>query len=443
MSLWLQMLAVLALIALNGFLAMAELSMVSARPARLKQLARRGNRGAAAALDLLKDPTGFLSSVQVGITLIGVLAGAFSGATLGTALAGLLRSWGVPAGTADTAAIGLVVLAITYLSLILGELVPKRLAMAEPERLACRVARPMQVTARLATPAVWLLRLSTVAVLRLLGAQAAGRSGVTGEEIRALLAEGAEAGVVQQAEHEMIQAIMRIADRPVRSIMTPRVDLVWLDARLSREAVRAALASAGHSRYPVTRHGLEEVVGVLHVRRLAAAPPAGPFDLATLVEPPLMVPEGTPVLRLIEQFRRTGRHFAIVVDEYGVVEGVATPADVLAAIAGDLPEGPDAADLAEVTRREDGSWLADGRLEVHRAEQLLDLEPATLEGPYATLAGFILWQLGHMPRVGEAFTSHGHRFEVVDLDGRRIDKVLIAPAARADAASTGAGAWRT
>ena len=440
MSLMLQTLAVVALIALNGFLAMAELAMISARPAKLKHLARHGNRGAAMALELLKDPTSFLSSVQVGITLIGVLAGAFSGATLGTALGALLQRWGVPTGTADTAAIAVVVLVITYLSLILGELVPKRLAMAEPERIACRVARPMTAMAWLAAPAVWLLRLSTVAVLRLLGASVSGRSRVTGEEIRALLAEGAEAGVVKHAEHEMIKAIMRIADRPVRSIMTPRVDLVWLDARLSRDAVRAAITAAGHSRYPVARQGLEEVVGVLHVRRLAAAPTTGPFELATLVEPPLMVPEGLHVLRLIELFRRTGRHFAIVVDEYGVVEGVATPADVLAAIAGDLPERPDA-DLAEAVRREDGSWLVDGRIEVHRVEELLSVEPTALDGDYATLAGFVLWQLGHMPRVGEAFTSHGFRFEVVDLDGRRIDKILIGPVDTADAAAQKANSF--
>lgn len=422
----LEFLLVMGLIVLNGVLAMSEMALVSSRRGRLEQRAQHGDRGARAAVDLLDDPTRFLSTVQVGITLVGILAGAFSGATLGQHLAGLLRELGLAPATADTAAIGGVVLAITYLSLIVGELVPKRLALTNPERFAGAIARPMLLVARIAGPLVWLLRVSTNAVLRLLRVAAEPGSRVTEDEIRALLAEGAEAGVVKRAEKQMIEGIMRIADLPVRSIMTPRVDVVWLDLADPPATVHQEIVAGGHTRFPVCRGALDEVVGVLHLRRLVGrtAPEAG-LDLAELADRPLMIPEGAPVIRAIELFRRAPVHMGIVLDEYGTVEGVVTLADILGAIAGDLPEGQ-SEDMAEATRRDDGSWLVDGRMEIHRVERLLGVAGMARDAEYATLAGFVLWQLGRMPRVGESFVWHDLRFEVVDLDGRRIDKVLVA-----------------
>ena len=412
---------------LNGVLAMSELAMMSSRPGRLEQRAAQGDRGAAAALRVLDDPTGFLSTVQVGITLVGILAGAISGATLGGHLARVLIEAGVPAATADTLAIAAVVAAITYLSLILGELAPKRLALTNPEGVASRVAAPMALLARLGAPLVWILRTSTNVLLRLLRVDAAPASRVTGDEIKALLAEGAQAGVVECAEHEMIEAIMHIADRSVRSIMTPRVEVAWLDVGSPPETIRHTLSAGGHSRYPVCRGGLDEIVGVVHLRGLLDSLLAGgAVDLAALAEPPLILPEGTPILRTIERFRQSSSHLAVVVDEYGVVEGVVSPLDVLTAIAGELPEGLEAAS-AESMRRADGSWLIDGRMEIHRVEHLLGVTALSRANEFVTLAGFILWELGHMPRVGEAFIRDDLRFEVVDLDGRRIDKVLVEP----------------
>jgi putative hemolysin len=284
----------------------------------------------------------------------------------------------------------------------------------------------MMLVARVASPLVWLLRVSTNGLLRLLGAKGEPGSRVTEDEIRALLAEGAEAGVVKRVEKEMIEGVMHIADRPVRGIMTPRVDVAWLDASDPAEVVREEIAAGGHTRYPVCRGDLDEVVGVLHLRRLVGHRADDELDLEALAEPPLMVPENTPTIRVVELFRRTPVHMGIVVDEYGMVEGIVTPADILGAIAGDLSRGR-RDDAAEAVRRDDGSWLVDGRMDVHRVERLLGVGGMSRDDEYTTLAGFVLWELGRMPRVGQSFTWRDFRFEVVDLDGRRIDKVLVAP----------------
>lgn len=420
---------VFGLMLLNGVLAMSELAMMSSRRGRLEQRAATGDPGATAALRVLDDPTGFLSTVQVGITLVGILAGAISGATLSGHLAGFLSDAGIPSATADTLALAAVVAAITYLSLVVGELVPKRLALINPEGVASRVAAPMALLARLGAPLVWILRTSTNALLRLLRVGDTPGSRVTEEEIKSLLAEGAHAGIVKRVEHEMIEGIMHIADRSVRSIMTPRVEVAWLDVEASPETIRRTLAAAGHSRYPVCRGDLDGIVGVAHLRRLIDSLLAGgAIDLAAIAEPPIIVPEGTPILRVIERFRQSSGHLAVVVDEYGSVEGVVSPADVLTAIAGELTAGPDDA-AAEAAQRADGSRLVDGRMEIHRVERLLGVQDLSRDDEFATLAGFILWELGHMPKVGEAFVRGDLRFEVVDLDGRRIDKVLVEPVA--------------
>lgn len=426
---------VLGLMLLNGALAMSELAMMSSRRGRLEQLAIDGNRGARAALRLLDDPTGFLSTVQFGITLVGILAGAYSGATLGGHLAEALTVAGMPAATAQTLAISGVVVLVTYLSLIVGELVPKRLALADPERIASRAAAPMTLIARIGTPVVWILRSSTNAVLRLLGVSGARNAGVTEEELASLLAEAARAGVVEPVEHEMLDAVMHLADRTVRAIMTPRIDVVWLTVDDGRDEIRKALAAGHHTSYPLCRGTGGDIVGVVHLRSLVEGLLTdAPLDLAALAQPALMVPDRTPVVRLVELFRRGSGHLAVVLDEYGVVEGIVTPADVLTAIAGELHDHRAETDPA-VVRRADGSWLADGRTDIHRIERLLGQRGLGRTDAYATLAGFVLWELGRMPKVADWFVRDGVRFEVVDLDGRRIDKVLIQPVAEPSTAS--------
>ena len=415
-----------ALMLLNGVLAMSELALMSSRRVRLEQLAQSGNRGARAALRLLDDPTTFLSTVQVGITLVGILAGALSGATLGAHLANWLAGLGFARTTADTLGVGSVVILLTYTSLVIGELVPKRLALAFPERAASLVALPLSFVARVALPVVWLLRVSTNTVLRLLGVGDRPEVRVTEEEIRALLAEGAQAGVVKPIEHELIEGVMRIADRPVRAIMTPRVDLVWLEVGISHDALRATLAAHSHSRYLVCRGGLDDLVGIVHVRDLLPGLlSSAPIDLATLARPATMVHESTSVIRIVEMLRSGSQRLAVVLDEYGVVEGVVAPSDVLSAIAGELSQS--GTEEPDAVRREDGSWLVDGRMEIHRLERLLDRRDLDRGGRYQTLAGLVLWELGRMPRVGDSFRLGDLRFEVVDLDHRRIDKVLIQP----------------
>lgn len=428
MTISLEIVFVLGLMLLNGALAMSELAMMASRRGRLEQLARNGQRGAAAALRLLDDPTGFLSTVQVGITLVGILAGAYSGATLGGHLGQALAAAGLSPTTADTIAIGSVVVLVTYLSLIVGELVPKRLALTDPERIACRVAAPMTLVARWGAPVVWVLRTSTNAVLRLLRVSASQASSITEDEIRAMVAEGAKAGVVKPAEHEMIEAVMHVADRSVRSIMTPRMEVVVLRVDDGPEKIRHTLANSDHSRFPLCRENLGDVVGVIHLRTLVdSLLSGGPLDLVALAQPLLSVSDRTPVIRLIELFRRHANGLAIVVDEYGVVEGIVTPADVLGAIAGGIDDVP-SRDQTDAVRRKDGSWLVDGKMAIHRLERLLGRSDLTRTDAYATVAGYILWEMGRMPEVGDGFVRNGVRYEVVDLDGRRIDKVLIEPA---------------
>jgi putative hemolysin len=426
---WLELLVILGLVLLNGVFAMSELAMVSARRARLQYLADQGRTGAKTALALKADPTRFLSTVQVGITLIGVLAGAFGGARIAGALAERLVRAGLPPGAADTTALSLIVVLITYLSLILGELVPKRLALADAARIATRVARPMRLLSRAGAPIVWVLERSTTLVLRLLGQRAHRAEQVTEDEIRSIVAEGAASGVLHGVEREMIEGVMWLADRPVRSIMTPRVDVEWLDVDATPEMVRDKIAGTGHARFLVCRGRLDDIVGVVHTKDLAAALlRAEPLDLASLARPPLVMPERSPVLRLLERLRTATVHMAVVVDEYGSIEGIITPTDILSGIAGELPQGADD-DIPEAVRREDGSWLIDGRLDLHAAERVLNVGGMADDHDYATLAGFVLWRLGRMPRPADTFEWRGYRFEVVDMDGRRIDKVLVTPPA--------------
>ena len=439
MSVFIDLLVILLLVLLNGFFAMSELALVSSRRARLKQFAEQGRRGAGAALVLADDPGRFLSAVQIGITLIGILAGAFSGATLAHKLAGWLAQFPPLAGFAETIAIFLVVLGITYLSLILGELVPKRIALADAEVVASRVAPPMMLLSKVASPMVWLLRVSSEAVLRALGLTGDRQTTVTEEEVKAMVEEGADAGVFQASERDMIAGVLRLADRPVSAIMTPRIDVVWLDRTADAEQVRSRITGSGHSRFPVGNGDIDATEGVVHAKDLLDRMMAGePLDIAACVREPLFVHEGTPVLKMVELFRASRVHMALLVDEYGSFEGIVTPTDILVAIAGEFPEDEAEAEPSAV-RREDGSWLIDGRTDINHVERIIERRGLQADGDYHTLAGFVLWELGHVPRIGEHLDWRGLRFEVVDMDGRRIDRVLVTPLAEANDQEKGSG----
>jgi putative hemolysin len=435
MPVW-ELLVIAFLILLNGFFAMSELAVVSSRRARLQQLAEGGSHGARVALKLIDEPTRFLSTVQVGITLVGVFAGAYSGTTLaeplGERLAPTFGPYSYPASVA------IVVVGITYLSLVVGELVPKRIALNDPEAIAIRVAPFMHGVSKVGAPIVWLLRHSTEGLIRLLRVPEKPESTVTEEEVKSLIAEGTRTGVFHAAERDMIDGVLRLADRSVRSVMTPRVEVVWIDLDDSEDVIRKEIADSGHSRFPAARGELDQFEGVIHTKDLLdQLARTGRFDLAASIRPPLVVHEGTHVLRLLEMFRENPVHMAVVVDEYGSLEGIVTPTDILVAIAGDLPEDID--DLEDsAIRREDGSWLLDGMISIHEAERLLGRRTMRSDEDFETLAGFVLARLGQIPQTGDHFEWDGYRFEIVDMDGRRIDRILVAPAEPA-ASPAGAG----
>jgi putative hemolysin len=422
-----ELVIVVALILVNAFFAMSELALVSARRARLQTMADSGHRGARAALALAEDPNRLLSTVQVGITLVGIFAGAFGGATLSKPLREWLATLPMVGPWADSLSFTLVVVAITYFSLIIGELVPKRIALNHAESIAARVARPMQTVAAVGAPIVWLLQRSTELVLRLLGVSAVPAQTVTEEEVKSLIAEGTEAGVFVEAEREMIDGVLRLADRSVRSIMTPRHEMVWVDLEDSPDEIRKTIAESGCSRFPVARGELDEIQGVIQTKdMLDRMLQGGPFDVAETMRPPLVVPDGTPALKLLQTFRSAPIHLAVVVDEYGSVEGLVTPSDILAAIAGEVADVTDLANGYSIVRRDDGSWLVDAMTPIDEVERLLRLRGLRSEDDdYQTLAGFVLWHLGHLPKVAESFVENGVRYEVIDLDGNRIDKVMI------------------
>ncbi len=423
-----EILIVLGLILLNGFFAMSELAIVSSKPNRLQQMADAGSAGAARALKLLSDPTGFLSTVQIGITLIGIFAGAYSGATFAEPLAQVLIPIFGSGRTTQLVAFAIVVVITTYLSLIIGELVPKRLALNAPERIASFVSLPMTLMAKIGLPLVFVLRFSTNTVLRLIGVAGVESPKVTEDDIRAMIIEGVESGIVKHTEREMIEGVMQVVDRTVRSIMVPRREIVFLDLDDTPEERRRTIRDAGHTRYPLCRGSIDEIVGIVNVKDL--------FDdvvpkLEDIVREPLYISEGMPVVRLIETFKTSGIQIAVVLDEYGGVEGLVTPADVLIAIAGDFDMS--AEDDPDAVQRADGSWLLDAAMPITSVGRTLDGFVAPVDADYETLAGFLLEQFGHIPQTGEATSALGWSFEVVDLDGLRIDKVLATKDGRASA----------
>jgi len=430
-SITFEILIILVLIIANGVFSMSEMAIVSARKVRLQQLANQGDVKAKAALKLAESPNHFLSTVQVGISLIGILTGAFGGATIANRVAVYVRLVPLLAPYSEPLAFGVVVLIITYLSLIVGELVPKRLALNNPERIASIVAIPMRAVAAIASPMVYLLSASTDMVLRVLGITPSTEPQVTEEEIKILIEQGTEAGTFEEAEQDMVERVFRLGDRPVNSFMTPRPDIVWLDLDDSAEENRQKMVDSAYSRYPVCQGGLDNVLGIIPVTDLLARSFRGDaLDLTVGLRQPVFVPESTRGLKVLELFKQTITHMAVVVDEYGVIQGLVTLNDIMSEIVGDVPSA-DGQDDPQAVQREDGSWLLDGMLSVEEFFEIFGMEEWESEerGSYQTLGGFVITHLGRIPAAADHFEWQGMRIEVMDMDGNRVDKVLVVPTA--------------
>jgi len=422
---WFDLAIILALVVLNGFFAMSELAIVSARKPRLRAMAEGGSASAARALALAEAPGRFFSAVQIGITLVGIINGAYSGATLSGPVGERFAVWfGLEPELAGDVGLGVVVVTITYLSLIVGELVPKQFALRGPERIASLVAPVMNFVAVLATPAVWLLENSTILVLRLFGPADADENRVTEAELRSLVAEAETAGVIEAGERQMIAGIMRLADRRVRGVMTPRGNVDWIDADAGDEAIRAHLARTQHTRMPVARGTVDDIIGVVQSRDIVQALIEGrPLDLAALARPAPVLPDVIDAVDAMESLRSASIPMALVHDEYGHFEGIVTPADLLAAIAGAFMSDVDGDDGPPVVERSDGSLLLSG---AWPADEMAERLEVTLDEDrdYETVAGFVLAQLQRLPETGEVFVYDGWQFEILDMDGRKVDKVM-------------------
>ena len=425
-----EIVVILLLLVLNGIFSMSEMAMVAARKVRLEHLAEDGDKGARAALEIASHPTNFLSTVQVGITLIGVLAGAFGGAGISETLAAGFGTVGWLAPYAQPLALGVVVTAITYFSLIIGELVPKQLALGHPERIASLVSRPMRAVSRVVAPLVSFLTGSTSAVLRVFGIRLSADPGVTEQDIRAMVEQGAETGAVQPGEHQIVENTFRLGDRQVAAIMTPRVDMSWVDVMATPEELRAELADGSRGRgWPilVCEDDIERVLGVAYPDDLLQQCLAGePLALRSALLQPLFVPETMPVLSLLDSFRRSRQQSAVALDEYGGIAGIVTLDDILEALVGELPAHGSSADL-EIVRHPDGSWLVDGGTAVDDLEPIIDLDPrsAADRRGSTTVGGLVMTTLGRLPHVGESVDHSGARFTVERMQGRRIDTVRV------------------
>jgi putative hemolysin len=418
-----QVLVILLLILLNGFFSMSEMALVSAKRARLQAAADQGKSGARSALALLADPTEFLSAIQIGITLIGLLAGAYSGAAFADPLAIAMLPLGIPDEYAEEIAFGLVVLIVTFLSLIIGELVPKRVALTHAESLAMFVAPTMRVFAKSMLPLVWLLRITVNTVLKILPVSSAPQAAVTEDDVRALVAEGTHAGVFLASERRLLEGVMALAERKVGSIMIPRQDVIWLDADEPLESLWQQAKSSGHARFLVARGKLDNLLGMITLADLSEVVHRGRLDADSDMQPPLHVPDSITVLQLLDQFQKSSTHLAIVTDEYGEIEGITTPIDILKAIAGELPE-LGSRERPEALQRADGSWLIDGHLPIEELQRRLGRRDMVAR-EYHTVAGFVLARLGRIPKAGDTLTWRDLKVEIVDMDGVRIDKILL------------------
>ncbi|BDC47760.1 hypothetical protein F183_A00760 [Bryobacterales bacterium F-183] len=422
------------LVIANGVFSMTELAVVSARKIRLQQKAEEGSKGAQAALDLAANPNDFLSTVQVGITMIGTLAGAFGGATIAEKLALRFKDTPYIGPYAETVSMGIVVLVITYLSLVIGELVPKSLALGHAESIASALAPLMKGVSKVGSPLVRFLTFSTEMVMKLIPVKKGAEAPVTEEEIKALIAQGAEHGTFGEAEQEMVAGVFRLADRRVAEMMTHRQKIRWLDVGESWESNQRVITSSSRSRFLVSDGDLDKLVGVVHVKDILAAMHNGaPVNLRDIAKRPLVAPEATPALQLLERFQETGDQIAVIVDEHATIQGVVTITDLMRGVLGDLPnadEGP----RPSVVLRQDGSWLIDGTvLYPDMLETLAIRELPQEEEGFTTVAGFVLAHLQRIPSAGDHFVAANWRFEVLDMDGNRIDKVLAAPVSSQEA----------
>lgn len=418
---------ILALVVANGIFAMSEMAVVSVRKARLQKRAKDGDKGAQAAIDLANNPSSFLSTVQVGITLIGVLAGAFGGARASALIAQALVGSGMSESKAQSIGFAIVIVVITYLSLVIGELVPKRLSLAFGEQIACWIARPMTMLSKLAYPLVKLLDVSSDAVVWLMRVKPPGEAPPSEDEIRIMVGQAATAGVIEKSEHDMVHNALAFADRSVVTVMTRAPDVVWLSSNDSDEAVRGKVARAGHSHYPVCDNGIDNLVGVVSAKALVGHPHFKRLDeLKEYYVSPLYVPASMQNLALLEQFKATRKHIAFVIDEFGRVEGLVTLIDLMESLVGEIPTEK-GGDDEQLIQREDGSWLVDGLapIEIVKTKFKIEVMPNEEKGMYHTVGGFALMYLGRVPKAGDRFVWWGYTFEILDMDGNRVDKVLI------------------
>ena len=421
MSIANEILLIFILILVNALLAMSEAALVASRKARLQQQAGEGNKSSALALKLIEDPNIFLSTIQIGITLIGVLAGAVGGATIAESLAKALQNVPYIGEYSITIALGIVVISITILTIWLGELVPKRLGLNSPEKISQMVAGPMLFLSNVFSPFIKLMSGATNFVLRLLGVNASSEPPITEEELQMLISQGTQAGVFQEAEQDMVEGIFSLGDSRVYSLMTPRTELVWLDIADTIEEIREKIAQCPYSRFPVRQDSLETIVGIVKSRDLLVESLSGKeIDLKNLLQPAFFIPETMFASRALELFKEKNTELLLVVDEFGGLQGILTINDILEEIVGAMEfEEPQA------TQRQDGSWLLDGMLEVDEFKELFEFNSLPHEDEYETLSGFMMTSLGRVPQPADNFEWSGYRFEVMDMDGRRVDKVLV------------------
>ena len=433
---WLDVLLILALVFLNGVLAMSELAIVSSREARLKAMAKSGSGGARCALDLASDPGRFLSTVQSGITLIAIFAGAFSGEKLGEPTAERMQYYlGLSLDTSHTVGFGLVIVLTTYVSLVIGEIVPKQIALRSPEPIAVVMSRPMRWLSVITAPFVWVLQRSSALIFKILGLDRQSKNQVTAEELHLVVAEAQTAGVLEEDERAMISGIVRLADRPVREVMTPRTDVDWIDVSSTEEEIRSALLETPHSRVPVADGSVDNIVGVIQTRDvMACLLEAQPIDLTKLSRNAPVIPDLMDAMDALAVLRSADVPLALVHDEYGHFDGIVTPGSILAALAGTFAHDVEHGEEPPLVERDDGSWLVSGAASADLLSDRLGVNMPS-DRDFSTVAGFALSVLKHLPEVGEKFRHDGWSFEIVDLDGRKIDK-LIASRTKRKAAET-------
>ena len=423
-----EIIIVLLLVILNGVFAMVEIAVISARKSRLQQLAKEGSKNAQAVLDIKDSPNRFLSTVQIGITLIGILAGAFGGATIAENLATYFETFPLLAPYSEATGIAIVVAVITYLSLIIGELVPKRLALSNPELIASFAARPMRILSKISAPLVYLLSISTDFILQVLQIKPKEEA-VSAEEIRMLIREGARVGVFEAAEKDIVERTLQLGDKKVNALMTSRKEIVWLEIDSSFKAIRSRVAKHPHSHFPVCRNTLDKVLGVARTEDiLSNFLIEEKIDLKKFLHKPLFIPESTDGLKVLELFKKSGIHMALVVDEYGNVQGLISMTDILEAIVGDIPTIDEMGEQ-DIRKRDDGSFLVDGLVPIDEFKEYFQIQrlPGEKSGNYHTVGGFVMYKLGHIPASGDSFILEPLKLEVMDMDGNRVDKILVIP----------------